>query len=373
MNSGQGQFCLARVTSGASAGFAKRIAAGFLRERRIPGGLFPGGFFLLAALFLLSQSKVRADAGGYSITQLAITNATHPSINNTGEVVWAVQNGSGIFSSARGQLAATGVSPHIANSGEVVYADSFGGPGMDLVSTTRGRLTQGGIIQLGFSDFGVNASGEVVYVAPDTNDNQQVYSTVRGQVSFDAVDHYNPCINDLGEILWNRYGEGPGLVSSTRGPLPGYYPTVYGLNNYEEFCYAANLDSGGLSTSPHLFSSIHGVVINDAFQFQFGGAINDAGTMVWAAQTSVSGSTQFVFQATWVPSPVLTLVNTSGLTLQWPTNASAFHAQYSTNLAPPIVWQRLDGNLMTNSGNFEQTISQSIGGTAFFRLSTSAP
>ena len=68
-----------------------------------------------------------AQAGGYLVTQLAITNATHPSINNPGEVVWAVQNGVGIYSSVRGQLSATGVSPHLANSGEVVYADSFGG------------------------------------------------------------------------------------------------------------------------------------------------------------------------------------------------------------------------------------------------------
>src|SRR5579862_2801562 len=102
---------------------------------------------LLAALLSLPQSPARADAGAYTITQLTITNATHPSINNSGEVVWAVQNSTGIFSSVRGQLCPTGVSPHIANSGEVVYADSFGGSGMDLVSTTRGRLTQGGIIQ----------------------------------------------------------------------------------------------------------------------------------------------------------------------------------------------------------------------------------
>ena len=150
----------------------------------------PGCLVVLAALLWHFQAKVLAAAGGYLITQLAITNAAHPCINNHGEVVWAAQNGTGIYSSVRGQLSASGVSPHLANSGEVVYADSFGDLGMDLVSTTRGRLTFGGIIQLGFSDFNLNASGEVVYVAPDTNNNQQVHSTIRGQITFDPVDHY---------------------------------------------------------------------------------------------------------------------------------------------------------------------------------------
>ena len=353
--------------SRASADGAKGVGTGIPPRRRSVAGL------LLGAVFALAHSTCLAQGGAYVIVQLPITNAVHASIDNAGEVVWAVQSGSGIFSSTRGQLAATGMSPHIANSSEVVYADSFGGAGLDLVSTTRGRLTQGGIINLGFSDFGLNASGEVVYVAPDTNGNQQVFSTVRGQVTFDPVDHYNPCINDVGEILWNRYGAGPGLVSSTRGPLPGYYPMVYGLNNYEEFCYAGNLDSGGLSTSPHLFSSLHGVVLNDAWQFQFGGGINDAGTMVWSAQTASSGATQFVFQATWEPSPVLSLVRTPALTLAWPTNASAYHVQYATNLAPPINWQRLGGSPTTNADTVQQPVGQSLGSEAFFRLSTAPP
>src|SRR5580698_8399157 len=99
-------------------------------------------------IFMLSRHEMLADSGYYAVVQLAFTNAVHPSINNTGEVVWAGQNSGGIYSSERGQLSATGQSPHIANSGEVVYADSFGGSGLDLVSTTRGRLTTNGVIDL---------------------------------------------------------------------------------------------------------------------------------------------------------------------------------------------------------------------------------
>lgn len=331
-------------------------------------------FFLVTfSLSSLSQSICPADAGGYySITQLSFTtNATHPSINNAGEIVWSLQNSNGIFSSVRGRLAASGLSPHIANSGEVVYADSFDTNGLDLVSTTRGRLTFGGVIDLGYSDFGVNSNGEVVYVTL-TNGNYQLFSTVRGQITFDPVDNFNPCINDLGEIVWTRFGPNSGLVSSTRGLLPGNYPTVYGLNNYDEFCYQNNLMVSNFSTGPHLFSSLHGVVINDIYQYQFWGGINDAGTLVWQAQ-NLTNYVQFIYEAFWVPDPVLSLTTNSGLALEWPTNASGFHAQYTTNLVPPINWQRLGGSPTTASNNLRQIIGPSPGSAVYFRLSTSDP
>jgi len=41
-----------------------------------------------------------------------------------------------------------------------------------------------------------------------------------------------------------------------------------------------------------------------------------------------------------VPAPVLTMVQTPGLALEWPTNASGYHVQYATNLLSPVVWQR---------------------------------
>jgi len=327
---------------------------------------------MLAALMVFLPPRLPADTGYYAVTQLAISNAVHPSIDNHGEIVWAGQNGGGIYSSVRGQLSATGQSPHITNSGEVVYADSFGGSGLDLVSSTRGRLTTGGVIDLGFSDFGINTNGEVVYVALDSNSLHQVYSTIRGQITFDPVDHYNPCINDHGEILYNRYGEGPGLVSTTRGPLPGLDPTIYSVNNFDEFCYVGNLMSGPLSTSPHLFSSVHGVVVNDAYQYQFGGGINDAGTLVWWAQGNV-GVTTYIFEAVWAASPSVTLVSRNpGLALQWPTNAGAFQPQYSTNLAS-TNWLPLGGGRVTNAGYILQTIATNLGNRAFFKLSMGPP
>jgi len=91
MSSVRSQSRLAR----ASAGGAKRICKGFLPQTRFARGL------QLAALLSLSLSECLAEDGGYAIVQLPITNAVHSSIDNAGEVVWAVQNGSGIFSSTR--------------------------------------------------------------------------------------------------------------------------------------------------------------------------------------------------------------------------------------------------------------------------------
>jgi hypothetical protein len=108
-------------------------------------------------------------------------------------------------------------------------------------------------------------------------------------------------------------------------------------------------------------------------QFQWGGGINDAGTMVWTTPANPSSPVWYVFAATWVPDSVLTVMQTPGLALEWPTNAGGYHVQYATNLLSPVVWQRFSGNQATNAGNFHQTIGPPVGSAAFFRLSTGSP
>ena len=326
----------------------------------------------LTGVLLVGQpTAVLAQSGCWAITQLPMQNGQHPSINNSGEIVWAL---GGIYSSTRGGLAASGMFPHLANSGEVVYADTFEGPLWDLVSTTRGRLTQGGIIDLNLSDFGVQSSGEVVYAVRDTNSHAQVYSTIRGQITSGPTDHYNPCINDNGEIVWNELvpGVGVAVVSSTRGTLPvlpGMYGVggcaVLGVNNHGDICFSGNLESSpGWYTYPHIFSSTHGAVVGDPAQYQWGGSINDAGTLVWY-------SYPYLYRAEWVVPPVLSIVQDAlGLALEWSTNSSVFHVQYTTNAVPPLSWQPWTGAVATNGGCFDQSISSNLGSIALFRLST---
>ena len=280
----------------------------------------------LAILLSATAAPLPAQEGHWEITQLPIANAYHPSINNTGEIVWFLNSDGGVFSSTRGKLADAGINPHLANSGEVVYAGWFGGPAWDLVSTTRGRLTQGSVIDVNFSDFDVNSQGEAVYVVKDTNNFAQVFSTLRHQITFEAADHYNPCINDLGEIAWNQYQPGVGIVvfSTTRGLPPGLTPDLLDLNNAGEFCFSGNLEGPpGYYSFPHLFSSAHGVLISDPNQFQWYGTINDAGTLVWAAPDQPGSSAWYLYQAKWVvsdttPPQILSLAATPNLL--WPAN-----------------------------------------------------
>src|ERR1039458_4072583 len=178
----------------------------------------------------------------------------------------------------------------------------------DLVSTTRGRLTFGGAIGVN-STYDVNSAGEVVYMQQDASGNNQIFSTVRGQITFDDANHYAPCINDYGEIVWGQYiaGVGSVTVSSTRGVLPenyGFYP--YDLNNLGDICFDGSLVSPTAGyTSPHIFSSTHGPLINNA------------GAIVWDAPVQPGSSTWYVYEGVWVvPEPSsLVLVSLGGLFL----------------------------------------------------------
>jgi alpha-tubulin suppressor-like RCC1 family protein len=286
------------------------------------------GCFGLTVILLLFQTNVtEADEGHWVITQLPYQYAEHPVINNSGEIVWAGAGG-GIFSSVRGELSASGVNPHLANSGEVVYADWFGGPYWDLVSTTRGQLTTGGIININASDFDVNSNGEVVYAIDDTNGYLQVNSTARGQITFDATDHWNPCINDNGEIAWNQYVDDDTVaISSTRGIL-GSCPNLLDLNNFGDYCFSGNIENPpGYYSFPHIFSSAHGVIINDSTQYEWGGSLNDAGTIVWLGQGGIG-------EGNWVSNtPSAVTLGASG------TNGNALlNSTVNPNGAPTMAW-----------------------------------
>jgi hypothetical protein len=280
--------------------------------------------FMLLLLGLM-VAPAAAETNSWHITQLPMTKAMQPTINNSGEIVWADAPSGGIFSSVRGKLSDSGIYPHLANSGEVVFADWFGGPMWDLVSTTRGRLTYGGIIDVNSSTFDVNAAGEVVYGVRDTNGYAQVFSTVRNQVTFSKSNHNFPCINDVGEIIWTEYlNGGPAVVSTTRGVIPGNFGWLLDLNNLGEFCSSGSLEGPrGFYSTPHLFSSAHGFIIDDPQFFQWSGALNDAGTIVWEAPDAPGSSSWHLFKAEWGPvdhtPPEITNIAATPQVL-WPPN-----------------------------------------------------
>ena len=244
--------------------------------------------------------QATAGNGHWNIQQLDFGDyGIQPSINNSNEIVWAAEGDFGIYSNVRGKLTDSGLAPKLANSGEVVYAAWFGGPLWDLVSTTRGRLTYNSVIDVNASSFSVNAFGEVVYSAKDTNNDLQIFSTVRGQLTAQAGTHVNPCINDLGEIVWLQYeAESIGLYSTSRGIIPCDYALPVALNNLGEVCYIGYLkDQSGNNTFPHIFSNTYGAVLADPAKMEWDGSMNDAGTIVFRAQWA--GPWHF-YRAQWV-------------------------------------------------------------------------
>jgi hypothetical protein len=76
-----------------------------------------------------------------------------------------------------------------------------------------------------------------------------------------------------------------------------------------------------------------------------------------------------------VPSaPVLALVSVrGGYALQWPTNATGFHVQVTTNLQPTVIWQALDGSAQEVGGVYSEFTGENFGGMAFFRLANVSP
>jgi hypothetical protein len=73
------------------------------------------------------------------------------------------------------------------------------------------------------------------------------------------------------------------------------------LNNSGEFCFSGSLEGPpGNYSSPHIFSSAHGVIINDPEQFQWDGSITDAGIILWTAPERPGSRTWYVYKAEWV-------------------------------------------------------------------------
>ena len=78
---------------------------------------------LLMLLVGMICAKAASD-GVWVIAKLNVQYGARPSINNSNEIVWQGVAG-GIVSSKRGAVSSSGFNPRIANSGEIVYADSF--------------------------------------------------------------------------------------------------------------------------------------------------------------------------------------------------------------------------------------------------------
>jgi hypothetical protein len=236
---------------------------------------------VLAILVLSLSGAASAAKLTYKISQVTTGPANHfnPSINNLGQVGWCVAKGP-VYESYSTVLkeqvlnrsacvAAAGL-----NLKEMVWAQVVDGRSQ-VFSSQRGQLTRDPVDHL---DPAVNANGEITWVQP-VKGKTQIFSSQRGQVTKDAVDHVQPAINNQGEIVWvQRVGVHDQVVSNRQGQL------TFDLKDHEQ---PAINDPGELVWIEKIggywqvVSSIHGPITTDPVD-HFQPRLNDVGTVVWS-------------------------------------------------------------------------------------------
>jgi hypothetical protein len=132
-----------------------------------------------------------------------------------------------------------GYCPSINNLGEIVYEKYDDNGNNNIYSTVRGWLTFSKSGEVRFPD--INNSGEVVYADTPTNQRFCIISTERG---FVAENGNLPSINNNGEIVYlTGYYEPCEIISSTRGSLvSGDCDAIGGpeINDFGEVVYINN-------------------------------------------------------------------------------------------------------------------------------------
>lgn len=183
-------------------------------------------------------TEIRSNIRGTILTGSDVdSNDTHR-INNLGEVIVARTAGTQrLWSSTRGSLLTVGtlVRTNVNDLGEIVYRASHGET-RSIQSTSQGALIDGytwvdnpdvnnlgevvwqqipssssfdphqiwssvrGFIGQGITP-SINDSGEIVWADWDGND-YEIYSSVRGQITFNDAHDDSPQINNAGDIVW---------------------------------------------------------------------------------------------------------------------------------------------------------------------------
>ncbi|MEJ2653506.1 MAG: hypothetical protein P8173_17485 [Gammaproteobacteria bacterium] len=154
-------------------------------------------------------------------------------INNLGEIVYSHYDD--IWSITRGQLTNTNGNRRLAinDLGEVVTQHYSTSPiaHYDILSTTRGYITLSTTIWEWYPD--INNSGEIVWqetAAGGSTDDWEIWTNIRGQITFDATDSVNPAINDLGEIVWQQWDGHDWEIYDTR-PHINTFGTIVWITN----------------------------------------------------------------------------------------------------------------------------------------------
>ncbi len=143
-------------------------------------------------------------------------SAYGPSINDYQEVVWFQKNGPNyqIYSNQRGWLTSDPTDhtePGINNAGDVVWSQMDPGGGQ-IYKLAAGTTTPVAVTSNPTNHMfpSISNSGEVVWSEDNGSGSNRIYSSTRGQVTFDGcpygMDHAFPSVNACGDVTFNVYG-----------------------------------------------------------------------------------------------------------------------------------------------------------------------
>lgn len=170
--------------------------------------------------------------------------------------------------------------------------------------------------------YSMNALGEIIWSKSDMNTGlEQIFSSTRGQLTFDGVSHYDASGNNRGDLVWIQDGQVHGILSGTPAQLtsgPEYYLRP-AINDLQEVVAIQVGDSGA-----SIYSSRRGILtgpINDLRAV----SLNNRGDVVWEQSDGMTG-----LQIYGIISGVLTHVS--------PDNTWSYHP--SINDSGEVVWSQ---------------------------------
>src|SRR6185369_5012632 len=184
--------------------------------------------------YAVSLSKSSSNCGAGPCPDLiASGEISGASINSLGEIVWGQADQANVkqlYSSIRQQLPGDpGRSePAINNLGDLIWTEyvnvNFQNSYL-LKGTIAGQPVTLATSQSWFGGYDSNDRGEVVWAQRDPSGQSQIYSNLRGQLTNDASNYYNPKINNLGDVVFISNGATPSyqvykLAAGTALPVP---------------------------------------------------------------------------------------------------------------------------------------------------------
>jgi hypothetical protein len=223
-------------------------------------------------------------------------NDHDPDINDRGEIIWRFGDGGGpdgIMSNVRGLIYLSPgngapIDPYydshrINNNGEIIWSSNE-----EIWSNTGGQLTHSPMLTFN-RETAINDSGEVVYASyrinsgPPETITMNILSTTRGFITNDSFFNFknHPDLNNAGEVVWIQDGE---IWSNLRGRITFSNGTAFSpsINNNGEIVWAQN-DGNGYE----IYSSTRGQITknttNDLYPH-----INDLGVITWLSDNGKS-------------------------------------------------------------------------------------